>query len=319
MWRLDAPAAAAAGVHGSLTSVDAAAPDREPTETTEPTRVPPMRALVTRALGRHQSSRSSLVGKPRRTSGVLQRGQSGVDMDSDPVKPRASGDRVTPTTPHGTTDAARPVWAPPTAATAPVEITPLPHVPNASITAHLGPVSLHFVKEAAVHPLGSGGPAGTAASAAPSNPPGLAANLGAALRGSSAATDRFGLAPFSLGGGSNAAPVQESVAVPTSVHLPPKPEWETGGAGAFVHTVWTEILAVVGAHVRALGGNAMVGFRVNHAGYHEAIKNQAYSLVCVSGDVCWVERGLLDSFDCIGARTRRIGRGVKSETTQADT
>ncbi|KAJ3365269.1 hypothetical protein GGF32_009774 [Allomyces javanicus] len=304
MWRLDAPAAAAANMPGSLASVEAAAVrDREPAETTEPTRVPPMRALVTRALGRHQSSRSSLVSKPRRTSGVLHRGPSGVDLDSDSDKPRASGDRATPTTAHGApTDATRPSWAPPTAATAPVEITPLPHVPNASITAHLGPVSLHFVKEAAVHPLGSGGPAGTAASAAPSNPPGLAANLGAALRGSTAATDRFGLAPFSLGGGGNAATVQEPVAVPTSVHLPPPPEWETGGAGAFVHTVWTEILAVVGAHVRALGGNAMVGFRVNHAGFHEAIKNQAYSLVCVSGDVCWVERG--------GAGAGGVGEGA---------
>jgi uncharacterized protein YbjQ (UPF0145 family) len=71
----------------------------------------------------------------------------------------------------------------------------------------------------------------------------------------------------------------------------PGQEGEVAGMGFFVQCKWTEMLAVVVAHVQALGGNALVAFRVDHSGFHESIKNQAYSLVSISGDVCIIEKG----------------------------
>ncbi|KAJ1504680.1 hypothetical protein HMI54_015298 [Coelomomyces lativittatus] len=62
--------------------------------------------------------------------------------------------------------------------------------------------------------------------------------------------------------------------------------YDHGGMGLFVQLFWAETLAVLGAHVQALGGNALVAFRIEHALFLESIKSQAYALISVSGDVC---------------------------------
>ncbi len=54
-------------------------------------------------------------------------------------------------------------------------------------------------------------------------------------------------------------------------------------AQRFIH----EIEAVVRAHVVARGGNALIGWRVECSLFRESLKNQAYGLVSVSGDVVW--------------------------------
>ncbi|KAI9145612.1 hypothetical protein BKA69DRAFT_1048633 [Paraphysoderma sedebokerense] len=56
--------------------------------------------------------------------------------------------------------------------------------------------------------------------------------------------------------------------------------------GYFIHVFLSEILAVVRAHVYAYGGNALVGFRLDQTIFHQDIKNQAYGMVSMTGDVC---------------------------------
>lgn len=61
---------------------------------------------------------------------------------------------------------------------------------------------------------------------------------------------------------------------------------ESGGICGFVHSFITEVLAVVRAHVTALGGNAMVAFYMTEMILNESIhKNQGQCLICVGGDV----------------------------------
>lgn len=61
---------------------------------------------------------------------------------------------------------------------------------------------------------------------------------------------------------------------------------ESGGICGFVHSVVMDILAVVRAHVRALGGNAMVAFYMTEMILDESIhKNQGQCLISVGGDV----------------------------------
>ncbi|GAB0096729.1 C2 domain-containing protein [Sergentomyia squamirostris] len=64
---------------------------------------------------------------------------------------------------------------------------------------------------------------------------------------------------------------------------------ENGGICGFVHGFVTELLAVVRAHVTALGGNAIVSFYMTELLLNESIhKNQGQSLISVGGDVVFV-------------------------------
>ncbi|CAG7826260.1 unnamed protein product [Allacma fusca] len=61
---------------------------------------------------------------------------------------------------------------------------------------------------------------------------------------------------------------------------------EVGGLSGFVHSFIAEVLAIVRAHVAALGGNAMVSyFMTELALLHNPHKNQGQCLVNVGGDV----------------------------------
>ncbi|KAI9007389.1 hypothetical protein BC832DRAFT_610651 [Gaertneriomyces semiglobifer] len=57
------------------------------------------------------------------------------------------------------------------------------------------------------------------------------------------------------------------------------------GMGGFTHTFLVELYAVLRAHAAALGGNALVAFTIDQVVIQESLKNQAYALVSVSGDV----------------------------------
>ncbi|XP_067642552.1 uncharacterized protein [Eurosta solidaginis] len=64
---------------------------------------------------------------------------------------------------------------------------------------------------------------------------------------------------------------------------------ETGGISGFVHSFITELLAVVRAHISALGGNAMVSFYMSELilvdNQH---KNQGQCLISIGGDAVYV-------------------------------
>ncbi|KAJ8955343.1 hypothetical protein NQ318_003437 [Aromia moschata] len=61
---------------------------------------------------------------------------------------------------------------------------------------------------------------------------------------------------------------------------------EEGGLSGFIHSFVTEVLAIVRAHVTALGGNAMVAFFLTEIVLlHNLHKNQGQCLVNVGGDV----------------------------------
>ncbi|KAG0293774.1 hypothetical protein BGZ98_002044 [Dissophora globulifera] len=59
----------------------------------------------------------------------------------------------------------------------------------------------------------------------------------------------------------------------------------SSGMGGFVHVFLMEIQAVARSHVAALGGDAIVGFRVDESFFQESVKNQGYALISISGDV----------------------------------
>ncbi|XP_065165610.1 uncharacterized protein [Atheta coriaria] len=64
---------------------------------------------------------------------------------------------------------------------------------------------------------------------------------------------------------------------------------EEGGLSGFVHSFVTEILAIVRAHVTALGGNAMVAYFITECVLnHNLHKNQGQCLINVGGDVVYV-------------------------------
>ncbi|KAI9103092.1 hypothetical protein DFS34DRAFT_351995 [Phlyctochytrium arcticum] len=62
------------------------------------------------------------------------------------------------------------------------------------------------------------------------------------------------------------------------------------GMGGFTHAFLVELLGVLRAHAVALGGNAVVGFAVEKMVVEESLKNGAYALVSIGGDVVWVDR-----------------------------
>jgi hypothetical protein len=55
-----------------------------------------------------------------------------------------------------------------------------------------------------------------------------------------------------------------------------------------------EVQAIARAHAVAMGGNAIVAFRVERSHFNETLKNQAYALVSISGDVVEVRRDSLN-------------------------
>ncbi|KAG0266778.1 hypothetical protein DFQ27_009447 [Actinomortierella ambigua] len=59
----------------------------------------------------------------------------------------------------------------------------------------------------------------------------------------------------------------------------------SSGMGGFVHVFLMEIQAVARAHVAAMGGDAIVGLRVDETLFQESVKNQGYALLSISGDV----------------------------------
>ncbi|XP_012277373.1 uncharacterized protein LOC105698056 isoform X2 [Orussus abietinus] len=61
---------------------------------------------------------------------------------------------------------------------------------------------------------------------------------------------------------------------------------ENGGLSGFTHSFMTEVLAIARAHIRALGGNAMVAFFMSQCVLlHSPHKNQGQCLINVGGDV----------------------------------
>ncbi|KAG0238402.1 hypothetical protein BGW42_005635 [Actinomortierella wolfii] len=59
----------------------------------------------------------------------------------------------------------------------------------------------------------------------------------------------------------------------------------SSGMGGFVHMFLMEIQAVARSHVAAMGGDAIVGLRVDETLFQESVKNQGYALMSISGDV----------------------------------
>eukprot|EP01113_Clastostelium_recurvatum_P019072 TRINITY_DN2249_c0_g1_i2.p1 TRINITY_DN2249_c0_g1~~TRINITY_DN2249_c0_g1_i2.p1 ORF type:complete len:1532 (+),score=404.05 TRINITY_DN2249_c0_g1_i2:123-4718(+) len=63
-----------------------------------------------------------------------------------------------------------------------------------------------------------------------------------------------------------------------------------GGLGNFTHVFLTEANAIIRAHVAGMGGNALVGYRIEEFIIVEATnKDQAYSLISLSGDAFCVK------------------------------
>ncbi|RHZ17571.1 hypothetical protein DYB37_003857 [Aphanomyces astaci] len=58
---------------------------------------------------------------------------------------------------------------------------------------------------------------------------------------------------------------------------------ECGGLGAFFHLFLSEAISVVRAHVRALGGNAMLSFRLVPIESSQLYRNQVYNMISVTG------------------------------------
>jgi hypothetical protein len=66
---------------------------------------------------------------------------------------------------------------------------------------------------------------------------------------------------------------------------------EDGGLGAFNSTVLVELNAVARAHVRAMGGNALLGYHLDVCFIHESSSHEkAYALFSLSGDVFLIRR-----------------------------
>ncbi|CAH0562674.1 unnamed protein product [Brassicogethes aeneus] len=64
---------------------------------------------------------------------------------------------------------------------------------------------------------------------------------------------------------------------------------EEGGLSGFIHSFMTEVLAIVRAHVTALGGNALVAYFMTECVLnHSLYKNQGQCLINVGGDVVFV-------------------------------
>ena len=62
---------------------------------------------------------------------------------------------------------------------------------------------------------------------------------------------------------------------------------EQGGLGSFFYTFLLQAQAIARAHVGALGGNALISFRMKRDS--GGLKNQAYNLISLSGDAVLIE------------------------------
>lgn len=65
---------------------------------------------------------------------------------------------------------------------------------------------------------------------------------------------------------------------------------ESGGLGAFYHLFLTEAIAIVRAHVRSLGGNAILTFRLVPIESSQLYRNQVYNMISITGDAVMIER-----------------------------
>ncbi|GLD96682.1 hypothetical protein PINS_up005365 [Pythium insidiosum] len=65
---------------------------------------------------------------------------------------------------------------------------------------------------------------------------------------------------------------------------------ESGGLGAFYHLFLNEAIAIVRAHVRALGGNAILTFRLVPIESSQLYRNQVYNMISITGDAVMIER-----------------------------
>lgn len=65
---------------------------------------------------------------------------------------------------------------------------------------------------------------------------------------------------------------------------------ESGGLGAFYHLFVNEAIAIVRAHVRSLGGNAMLTFRLVPIESSQLYRNQVYNMISITGDAVMIER-----------------------------
>jgi uncharacterized protein YbjQ (UPF0145 family) len=65
---------------------------------------------------------------------------------------------------------------------------------------------------------------------------------------------------------------------------------ESGGLGAFHHLFLSEAIAIVRAHVRSLGGNAMLTFRLVPIESSQLYRNQVYNMISITGDAVMIER-----------------------------
>lgn len=64
---------------------------------------------------------------------------------------------------------------------------------------------------------------------------------------------------------------------------------ESGGLGAFHHLFLSEAIAIVRAHVRSLGGNAMLTFRLVPIESSQLYRNQVYNMISITGDAVMIE------------------------------
>jgi uncharacterized protein YbjQ (UPF0145 family) len=68
------------------------------------------------------------------------------------------------------------------------------------------------------------------------------------------------------------------------------------GLGTFIHKFLMEVQAIVRSRAVSMGGNAVVAFCIENSLFRETLKNQAYGLVCVSGDVVEIKSNDLKFF-----------------------
>lgn len=66
---------------------------------------------------------------------------------------------------------------------------------------------------------------------------------------------------------------------------------QSGGLNAFMYNLVSDANAIARAHVRLLGGNALLGYRMlPRESTGGANRNSAYTLVSVSGDIVEIDR-----------------------------
>lgn len=84
--------------------------------------------------------------------------------------------------------------------------------------------------------------------------------------------------------------------------------WFARGSLCLFHLTTLQANEVARAHVRALGGNALIGYRLNpRESTGNRLGNQAYHMVSVSGDVVHMTRHPVDAphagMVCLSSRT----------------